>query len=390
MRREFVPTIKELMDMKLTEKQISNLLEYENNKHGFHTYLKAGASIYRPPHSIFFLDIKDTLYHARGHGNLGILGRAGDSLPISMYDVATLVNLLQEQLKASYATLDHYKFSDDNGKVNLVYKFPNDEENAKYLLDLPSKKPCFSPMNFFRTFNNDQGPYKIVFVSSDPVDIQKKIICFLCIMAELNQIYLGFIGNKEVNELAILFEKCNFDIEKFIKEAGIKCQKDFSLGFNKHEIEKIMEATTFLSTNGTKKTKVQLMKEFLEEYNKKNNLTYDDYNVFACGDLESQDGPMIKYALQLGGYGCLNANNLSYHIKDTETMRKELYLESGIETRLSLVSYGINDFYNKAMDWLSVQRTWDIAKTMRDINDPGIQKVKNRFYKTNHYIEIKK
>lgn len=389
MSKEFVPTIKELKEMNLTEKQISQLLEYENNKHGFHSYLKVGASIYRPPHSIFFLDIKDTLYHARGHGNIGILGRAGDSLPISMYDIATLMNLLQDQINATYASLDTYHFT-DSGKGNLVYNFPEDEKTAKYILDLPSKKPFACPMNFFHTFDNNQGPYKIVFVSSDPVHVQKNIICFLCIMADFNLNWLGYMGNKEVNELALLFEKCNYDIEKFVKEASLKYNVDFSLGFEKKEIDEIMNSTTFLSTYGTKKTKVQLMQEFLEKHNKENNLVYDDYNVFACGDLESDDGPMVKYALQLGGYGCLNANNLSYHAKDTENMRKELYLESGIETRLPLVSYGINDFYNKAMDFLSIQRTWDIAETMRDINDPGIQKVKNRFYKTNHYIEITK
>lgn len=389
MSKEFVPTIKELEEMNLTEKQICQLLEYENDKHGFHTYLKPGIKIFRPPHSIFFLDIKDTLYHAKGHGNIGLLGRAGDSHPISMYDIATLFNLLKEQLKSTYATLDTYHFT-DVGKGNLVYNFPEDEKTAKYILDLPSKDSIACPLNFFHTFDNNHGPYKIVFVSSDPVEVQKNIICFLCIMSDFNLSYFGYIGNKEVTELALLFEKCNYDIERFVKEASLKYNKDFSLGFKKSSIDEIMNATTFLSTYGTKRNKVQLMQDFLEKHNKEYNLTYDDYNVFACGDLESQDGPMVKYALQLGGYGCLNTNNLAYHTKDTENMRKELYLEFGIETRLPLVSYGINDFYNKAMDFLSVQRTWDIAETMRDINDPGIQKVKNRFYKTNHYIEIKK
>ena len=99
---------------------------------------------------------------------------------------------------------------------------------------------------------------------------------------------------------------------------------------------------------------------------------------------------MIKYALELGGYGCLNTNNISFLPRKAEYIRREVYKDSNVETKKSLVSYGFNDFYNKAIDFLSIQRTWDIAETMSDINNPNIQKVKNRFYKTNHYIKINK
>lgn len=117
-------------------------------------------------------------------------------------------------------------------------------------------------------------------------------------------------------------------------------------------------------------------------------MSYEDYNIFACGDDYNQDGPMIKLALQLGGYGCINNGGFNY-FSYGETIRNELWKNAGIEINIPIVSYGFSDFYNKALDVNSLQRTWDLAETMQDINKKDKNLNLNRFKKTNHYIRIK-
>lgn len=387
MNKEFAPTYPELLALGLTETQIDLVVKYENEKHGFRNYLKNMYHAKTPPHSLFFLDIKDTLYHSFGHSGYGCLGRAKDALPLSFYDNTALVTLLN-QGKGSM-DLSSYKFSDED-RISLSYDFPKDRLTAKYKLDLP-KENITTPVSGvpLTTLKFEYNPYKIIFISSDPVDVQKRIITFLLIISMYDNIRCSF-SSVDIDQLSRLYETSNYDFYKFSDILTNKYKEPPLNHFDKEKIDTIINQTVFLSTDGTNKTKLDLMEEYIGKYNKENNLITDDYNVFACGDDYEVDGPMIKYALQLGGYGCLNTNNIKFRSNHGEEIRRDLCKESNLEIKRPLISYGFNDFYNKAMDYLSIQRTWDIAETMSDINNPSIQKVKNRFYKTNHYIKINK
>lgn len=390
LRREFYPTIKDYKNMGLTDKQIDTLIKSENSKHGFRQVIPTYIYHHSEPHSIFFLDIKNTLYHSGGHGNNGILGRANDSNPLYIRDIIALGNLLHKSTGQSF-TMDTYGLSEDNSAY-IYYNFPEYKETARYKLDIPTSKfKPILPINGIR-YSSNTGPYKTIFISTDLVETQKKIILFFLL---IYQIYIGnnivYIGHEEILRLLELFEKCNCDYDTFVAKLPTKYSSTFTFMYDsvKKDIETIMNNTTFLSTRGTNLTKAQLMQNFLDRYNIENGLSYEDYNVFACGDKYHEDGPMIKLAFQLGGYGCLNDGTFNF-FSEGETIRKDLALEYGIETRLPVSSYGFSDFYNKAIDRNSLQRTWDLAETMQDVNDKNKPKVLSRFRKTNHYIEIKK
>ncbi len=385
-KKEFMPTYPELIKMGLDDYQINILLHYENLKHGFHDYLKTRVQKYTPPHSLFFLDIKDTIYPTHGHGSPGLLGKPSDCMPISIYDVLAISNLLKGGV--GYLDLSYYSFTIK--KSNLIYSFPKNKNDAVYKLDLPRENEnnlLVSGMsNYFKNNYEFNGqPYKVIFISTDPVETQKRIMKLFLIIDKINTFLLGKIDNDLIVELSKDFEQCDYCMEKFDKILINKygCS---SILTDKEEINSIIDSNFFIQSDD----KLKSMKEFLQKYNIENNLNCNDYNIFACGDSYEMDGPMVRFALENNGYGCLNTNNLNFLPCKTETLRRILYVDSGIETRKSLISYGFNDFYNKSMDFLSTQRTWDIAETMSDINNPEIQEVKNRFYKTNHYIKILK
>ena len=376
--------------MGLTEEQIDTLIYYENIKHGFRQVTRNDGYHQSEPHSIFFLDIKNTLYHSGGHGNKGLLGRAGDSQPLYIRDIISLGCLLEKSTGQSF-NMDTYRLTTNDSEC-IFYNFPENLDDTKYKLDIPAGKfkPMFS-QNTIRYFSNI-GPYKTVFISTDYVDTQKNIILFFLLIYKM---YFGphitYIGNLEIIKLSELFEKSDYDYDKFISKLPDEYAKSFTLLYEKtkKEIDAIMSNITFISTKGTNETKAELMQKFLNMYNIEHGLSYEDYNVFACGDKYEDDGPMVKLAFQLGGYGCLNDGTFNFFSKG-ESLRRDLALEYDIETRLPISSYGFSDFYNKAMDWNSLQRTWDLAETMKDVNAKNVTKVLSRFRKTNHYIEIKK
>ena len=393
MSKEFYPTIKDYKSMGLTDYQIDELIKLENEKHYFKHHFKH-ATHYSAPNSIFFLDIKDTLYHSSGHGGSGVLGRSGDSLQISMQDILSLGSLLKKTQGQNF-TIDLYSLCEDDS-TNITYDFPKNKENIQYKIDIPTmqgKDPfTWEPIN-----QSHEGPYKIVFISTDSVETQRNIALFLLLIYKIyingaNGIYYhkdaSWIDSNEVLNLEKVFEESNYDLETFIENLP----PEYSELFNDHEKDKIrniMNNITFLSTKNTTSTKAELMKSFLDRYNIENGLNYDDYNIFACGDDYSQDGPMIKLAFELGGYGCLNYCGLNYH-NDSESIRKELSTNYGIETHLPLASYSFTDFYNKVTDKISLDRTWDLAETMQDVNDKEKTLILNRFHKTNHYIKIER
>jgi len=393
MKRQFYPTIKDFKNMGLTDYQINTLIELENDKHSFHQQFRR-ISDYSAPNSIFFLDIKDTLYHSSGHGGNGILGRAGDSQPIFMRDILALGSLLEKSTGQGY-TMNFYKLCEDES-AKIEYDFPIDFETTQYKLDLPSssgKHPLtWEPLN-----ESKVGPYRTVFISTDSIEQQKNIILFLLLVYKIylncaSVVYFhqrpAYIDSQEVLKLEELFEKNNCDYDKFILELPQEYSTAFTY-YTKKEIEEIMNNITFLSTKGTDLNKADLMKKFLDNYNIKYGLCYDDYNIFACGDSYNNDSPMIKLAFQLGGYGCINNGNLIYSGYG-ETITNELYKDCGIEINVPITSYSFMDFYYKALDINSLQRTWDLAKTMQDINKRSEEPIINRFKKTNHYIKIKK
>ena len=103
--------IKDLLDMNLTDHQIKHLIELENEKHFFKNQIRHNSH-YGAPNSLFFLDIKDTLYHSKGHGGDGVLGRSGDSLQINMKDVLALGALL-DRTNGQAFRMDSYTISEN-------------------------------------------------------------------------------------------------------------------------------------------------------------------------------------------------------------------------------------------------------------------------------------
>ncbi|MBQ9833818.1 MAG: hypothetical protein IJO33_01340 [Bacilli bacterium] len=384
--RSFGPTIIDFKNLGLTDSQIDNLVTYENSRHGFQNSLKSDSYSFSEPQCLFFLDIKDTLYHCKGHGGSGVLGRPGDAAPIYMRDIMALGRLLSN-CQGGQLNMDNYSLGDG---AYIRYNFPEDKENAKYKLDLPTSsfRPAFS--NVEVRYNTNKGPYKTIFVSSDPIEVQRNIILFFLIIYEI--MYNNkFLSNNEIIELSELFEKCSCDYDSFVENIPDKYKVAFKFCYDdvKNNIFKKLNNASFLTTNNSSLNKAQLMESFLDNYNEENGLSYDDYNIFACGDNYSVDGPMIETAFKLGGYGCLNSPGFAVYC-ESETLRKEIYLKYGIDVQGSILSFGFADFYNKAMDMNSYQRTWHLAETMYDVNSHKQEVILNRFKKTNHYIEVKR
>ena len=394
MEKYLYPTIKELKSMGLSDYQISKLIESGNLKHGFFNYYNRRYSDYSMPNSIFFLDIKDTIYHSKGHGGKGVLGRSADSLLMNLKDIEALGLLLDQSVGQPF-TMHYYTLTEDNSS-QIKYNFPTDTANAQYKNDIPTYEFQSTSGGMFvpKIKYNSSGPFKIVMVSSDDVQTQKNIIAFLYFVYKMGP----YIQHDDVIKLEKLFEECNCDIETFSNNLpSYYKQREFnrmprmepSIAGKLKQFRKIIDNVEFLTTNGTDKTKAQLMMNYLKSYNIKNGLSYSDYNIFACGDDYYADGPMIKLAFALGGYGCLNYNGVNFY-SNAESLRCELSEEFNVETGLPLVSNGFYDFYIKAIDLLSMNRTWDLAKTMEDINNKNTDNIENRFKKTNHYIEIKR
>lgn len=392
-KRDFYPTIKDFKEMNLNDYQINELIRWENLKHGFRNQY-GSLSDFSKPHSIFFLDIKDTLYHSKGHGGNGILGRSNDSLQLSMMDILSLVRLLKSTFGQSL-TMDSYNLDQTNNS-KIKYIFPQDINTAKYKMDIPTKTSVSYGLGIKHNCTNS-GPFKAVFISTDDIQTQKNIILFLLLIEEMWQmecmnIYFHkkteYIDSQVVMKLEELFEASNCDLNVFVSNLPEKYKSSFSPD-KINKIQDIMNRITFLSTVDSNLSKVDLMQNYLDKYNIENRLNYDDYNIFACGDDYIDDGPMINLAFLLGGYGCLNSYGFIY-TNSEELLRRDLYNKYGFITNLPMSSYSFSDFYNKAMDRLSLQRTWDLAETMQDINNSEKMLILNRFKKTNHYIEVVK
>lgn len=390
MLREFYPTINDYKKMLLTEYQIKELIDLENQKHAFREQFST-VRHFSEPNSVFFLDIKNTLYHSGGHGSSGVLGRAGDSLQLFMRDILAVGSLLSKN-NGQYLTIHNYNLCEDHS-AKIEYEFPNDILKAEYKLDIPTLGVS-NPFTGEKRYHTDFGPYKVVFISSDTIETQKNIILFFLILYKIYfksiKVYVDkaqWLDSSEILRLEKIFESCGCDYDKFIKKVP-EYANAFDSG-TKEEIEKILKNITFLSTKESNMSKVELMNKFLSEYNIKYGLNYEDYNVFACGDNLDQDGPMIKRAFQLGGYGCINDGGLNY-FSYGETIREDLCKNFDIETRVPLTSYGFSDFYNKVLDRNSLDRTWDLAETMEDVNNQDKKLILNRFNKTNHYIVVRR
>lgn len=389
--KEFYPTIKDYKNMGLSDFQIDQLIKSENDKHGFHNY--GQLNCFDQPHSLFFLDIKGTLYGAGGHGTSGLLGRAGDSNPIFLADIISLGSLLSKGI-GQHLILPTYQLVEDN-HIKIRYCFPEKEEDIKYKLDIPTSH--FSHPIMGKGLATTKGPYKTIFISSDTMADQKDIILFLLLVYELHynaatSLLFRIDGNK-ITELAELFEKCNRNMYVFMSQVSHDYSSNNTLMIFydtiKTKVDAIMSQIVFLSSKDSGLTKGQLMEKYLESFNLENNLTFEDYNIFACGDNYSQDGEMIKIAFKYGGYGALNCLNSFISSKD-ETLRKILYLKYGIETRLPLMTYSFSEFYNRAVNLNSLERTWDLAETMHDINCSDETFALRKLRKTNHYVETSK
>lgn len=388
LRQEYL-TIKDFKNMGLSEFQIDELIRYENNKHNFGNRMRSANDI-EAPHSLFFIDIKDTLYHSCGHGGKGVLGRSYDSMPIYLNDLFSLGNLLEKTTGQLLTVHNVYSLNEKN-MPRLVYDFPSVGKRVQYKLDIPAKINK-EPLTGNLRYESLDGPFRVIFVSSDDIETQKNIITFLLIIYKINMtpiIYWhGEIGMREIIKLEELFGKCNCDLDKFIDNLPEDYKKTLNFGTVREDIKNILNRLTFLSTKDTKLTKRDLMQKYLGHYNHIHGLTYDDYNIFATGDNLVEDGPMIKLAYELGGLGYLN-NLRFFPMCQAEDLRVELYEESRLEIRTPLVVNGFNEFYSNVISALSLERTIALAETMQDVN-LGREEEFNRFRKTNHYLKVKR
>lgn len=389
-KKEQYPTLRDYQKMGLTDYQISRLIEYENHKHGFKNSVIYSYH-FNEPHSIFFLDIKGTLYHSGPHGSDGneLLGRAMDSYPIFIRDILALGSLLN-RVSGERFTMDGYELSQNH---KIAYRYPENRNSALYKLDLPTRVEdlkYYSGMPI-KYDCSEIGPYTVVFISDDSIDTQRNIILFFLTIYSIflhngDELYIHhkkieFINHQSIIKLEELFDKCHCNFDTFIEMLPYYIP-DFEI----KRIKSIVKNITFLSTIEMKMSKNQLMTGFLEQYNREYNLCTDDYNVFACGDNLSKDGEMIMNAFKLGGYGMLNAITFDNIYTDGETLRRLLYERYDITTPLPLVSYGFSDFYNRITDIMSLERTWELAMEMEQINNnPKGGKILT-MDKTNHYL----
>lgn len=388
MLRQAYPTIKDFKNMGLSEFQIEELIRFENKKHNFWNNMNSTNAI-EAPHSLFFLDIKDTIYHSCGHEGNGILGRNHASMPIYLNDLFSLGNLLEKTTGQLLTIHDVYSLNEKN-MPRIVYDFPLDREQAQYRIDVPEKINREAFTGNLR-YESTYGPFRVIFISNDSVQTQKNIITFLLIIYKINMTSIVYhrseVGMREILKLEELFEKCNCNIDKFI-DALPEEYKKIMTPTVKESIENILNKLTFLSTKDTNLTKRDLMQKYLGYYNHINGITYDDYYIFATGDNTIEDGEMIKLAYELGGLGYLS--NLRFlPTCQGEDLRRELYEESRLEIRTPLTVNGFNEFYSRVINALSLERTIALSQTMQDVN-LGREEEFNRFKKTNHYIRVKR
>lgn len=386
MLRQVYPTIKDFKNMGLTEFQIEELIRNENRKHNFGNLRSTSYDI-EPPRSLFFIDIKDTLFQSSGSEIHGVLGRNTFSSIIHLNDLFSFGSLLDKTLGSVLTVHNVYSLNEKN-MPRLIFDLPKNLEDARYKLDVPLIVREALTEN--TRYESKNGQFKVVFVSSESIEREKSIVTFLLLIYKINMypnIYAaGGTGMKEIIKLEELFGKCDCDIDKFISSLPEEYKK--STKNIKEYIERILSHLTFLSTKDTKFTKRDLMQKYLGHYNFKNGLTYDDYNIFAVGDSTFEDGRMAKLAYELGGVGYLT-NLTHYPTYQGEDLRMELYEENGLEINTPLTVSGFNDFYTRIINLLSLQRTMSLAETMEDVN-LGREEEFNRLYKTNHYLRVKR
>lgn len=386
MLRQVYPTIKYFKNMGLTEFQIEELIRNENRKHNFRN-LRSSSYDIEPPRSIFFIDIKDTLYHSSGSEIHGVLGRNTFSSIIYLNDLFALGSLLDKTLNTVLTVHNVYSLNEKN-MPRLMFDLPKNLEDARYKLDIP--QVVRESLTGNTRYESRNGQFKVVFVSSEGIEREKNIITFLLLIYKINMapnvFAAGGTGMKEIIKLEELFGKCDCDIDKFISSLPEEYKK--SAGNIKEYVEKILSKLTFLSTEGTTLTKRDLIERHLSHYNLKNGLTYEDYNIFVVGDSNLENGRMVKLAYELGGVGYLT-NLTHYPTYQSEDLRMELYEENGLEVNTPLTVSGFNDFYIRTINLLSLQRTMSLAETMEDVN-LGREEEFNRLYKTNHYLRVKR
>lgn len=388
-KREFYPTVKDLKDMGLSEWQINKLLEYQARNHGFRDRLFIRGTGFNPPHSIFFLDIKGTIYHAQGHGSgSAILGRTYDSYPIFIQDILALGGLF-DRVNGERFTMDQYELSEDH---RIVYRFPTDISGHYCPYDIPKYHEIIRsgiPSQFDCSL---EGPYYIVFISNDSVESQRNIILFLLTIYKLffarsDSIYFHipapYMCFQDIVKLEKLFDDVQKNYDSFVEYLPPEYQ--FLRQHDIEEIKKKVNSATFLSVHETGKTKEELMLGYISKFNTVNGITSAEYNIFACGD-SNDDWPMIEQAFKLGGLGMLNTIKIIEYTTNSEVLRRELYENCDILTRGPLTSNGFSDFYNHVIERMVLERTWDIAEEMQAVNNnPDGGKILT-MQRTNHYL----
>ena len=366
-----VKKLNELLDKGcLTEKEIETLMDFRDLCHGFTCDLFGingiASNHYNEPKSIFFLDIKGTIYNGGTHynGELGyLLGRSPqDSDYISTSDIISLGEMIDRTRRQEF-TLPYYEFN--NGYCIV----PEQTEYKATLLKLP-----YDPMSKMETsrcpdYETKYGPFTVVFVSTDDVKTQKNIISFFYYMYlfDWKRKTYHVISESRATEIDIIA------IEKLLKE---KYDNDFmrfleyeNMNFAKLSSEEIrtfkdtINGLFFLSANETCKTKEQLMDEFLESDTRRERVgTF--YNVFALGDNYSTEGGMIINAFLHGGFGLIREK---YDCYDSNQLMKALY-NKGIDLPYAPTTWSFSSFYETVIKALAAQRENELIEAMTYAN----------------------
>lgn len=369
--------LNELLDKKdLTENDIKYLHELRKK---WYTFRNDRMSInafsfehHNEPSTIIFMDIKGTLYTGGTHFNgVGILNRSVlDSIPISLEEINAFGDIIKRAEPQDFDLPDRFNkdyelvpYNSEFGRT-IEKRIPIPMEKRGRL----TKRPPYTTKN---------GPFTIVFISSDDVKTQKTIVSLLYYVAlfedkmrgsSINHLfgidpskYTDLSTDFKIADIEKTLLKYDNDFDRFLEmeDKNFANLSDFHLKSFKDTIDRLF----FFSTSETGKTKLQLMEEFLES-DERRLRAGSNYNVFAIGDSYSDDCEMIKRAYLEDGYGYFIERE-SYNY--STYLAKELY-EKGINLGFLPTVSSISEFNKNILKELMAQRENELITAMTYAN----------------------
>ena len=361
----------------LTSSDLDNLYQLRSKWHNFRCSRADINGISKAhiiePSAVIFLDIKGTLYDGGTHGSSkGLLARSplGDFRPIS-YDV---IDAFGDMISRTMPQDFHVKYNINNG-----YEIcPKDSAYGVFLIERPLDGGDFSLKTYDRNrrpkYMMKQGPFTVVFISSDDVKTQKNIVAlfyymslYLDKMTALGYLYDNFRKEDEyidgvISQIeSLLYSKYDNDFMKFLEHEDKNFGKLFEQ--NIEEFKNTINGLYFLSTEESGKTKEELMEEFLESSTLKARVGHSNYQVFALGDDYDKDGKMLQEAFFRGGFGLVCGNysrkQSSKYINLTQDLGK-----CGINLSYLPFVSSFTEFYNMLISELVMKRENELIEAM--------------------------